>query len=234
MNFEIYCDESRPELLAAPSWRRQGLLMLGGLWLPEENRAALKAAIRQLREKHGCFGEAKWVAVSQKYLPFYLGLVDLFFQQPFDVLRFRCIAVDVARVDLLKYHANDQELGFYKFYYQLMHHWILDFNSYRVFMDVKTCRNPARLETLRQCLQNANLTSQVASIQSLPSREVALIQWTDLLLGATGATFNGGVTSSAKRAVIQQIEKHLRHPIQPTPKGEQKFNVFKIDLGGGW
>ena len=30
-------------------------------------------------------------------------------------------------VDLYKYHQNDQELGFYKFYYQVLHHWIFDF-----------------------------------------------------------------------------------------------------------
>jgi hypothetical protein len=234
MNFEIYCDESRPELLALPKETRAGFMMLGGLWLPETERGELKEAIQDLREEHRCFGEAKWVSVSDRYLPFYLGLVDLFFDRPSDVLRFRCLAVDATRVDLMTYHEDDQELGFYKFYYQLIHHWILDFNDYRIFLDMKTRRNPARLDTLQRCLQYTNLSSDIVSIQSLPSREVALIQWTDLLLGAAGAAFNGCVTSTAKRAVLSRIEEHLGRPIRPTPKAEPKFNIFKIDLAGGW
>lgn len=73
---------------------------------------------------------------------FYVELIDLFFAYG-DNLRFRCIAVDRTQLNLAL-HDNDGELGFYKFYYQLLHHWILDFNSYRIFCDVKSNRDPKR------------------------------------------------------------------------------------------
>jgi len=57
-------------------------------------------------------------------------------------MRFRCIAVDREQVNLAL-HQNDGELGFYKFYYQLLHHWILD-NEYRIFCDLKTNRGRRR------------------------------------------------------------------------------------------
>lgn len=96
---------------------------------------------------------------------------------------FRCIAVDRTQLNLAL-HDNDGELGFYKFYYQLLHHWILDFNAYRIFCDVKSNRDPKRLPVLARCLARANLTSSMDGIQSLPFHEVVLIQLCDLLLGA--------------------------------------------------
>ncbi len=67
MKFDVYCDESRPDLLSSSNPRAR-FMVIGSLWLPRETRGALKSAIH--------------------------------------------------------------ELGFYKFYDQLLHHWILDFNEY--------------------------------------------------------------------------------------------------------
>ena len=46
---------------------------------------------------------------------------------------------------------------------------------------------------------------------------------------------NGQVSGgSAKLAVLEHFEALRGRRIAPTYKGEQKFNVFKIDLRGGW
>ena len=41
-----------------------------------------------------------------------------------------------------------------------------------------------------------------------------------------------GTVTSAK--VIRTLEEGLGRPVRPTGRSEQKFNVFRIDLGGGW
>ncbi|MBN2412623.1 DUF3800 domain-containing protein [candidate division KSB1 bacterium] len=230
MKFEIYCDECRPELFT--SQRKSGFLSIGGLWLPAEERQNINNTIKSIKAKHNVWGEIKWNKVSSSKLNFYKAIVEFFFKNP--NLRFRTILVDSSRVDLLQFHENDAELGFYKFYYQLIHHWILDFNKYFIFVDKKTNRLPDRLTILKKVLNKSNLSSQIISIQSLPSNEVNLIQIVDLLTGAVNASFNQSHTSRAKIDLIHFIEKFIKHKISPTTKGEEKFNIFKINLQGGW
>jgi hypothetical protein len=99
-------------------------------------RGEIKARVGALRERHQAWGEIKWSKVSPNRGDFYVELIDLFFAYG-ENLRFRCIAVDRTQLDLAL-HDNDGELGFYKFYYQLLHHWILDFNAYRIFCDIRS------------------------------------------------------------------------------------------------
>lgn len=232
MKFEVYCDEAHPDLFTSEKPRGQ-FLMIGSLWLPADLRDEIKQKVLDLRQHHQAWGEIKWSKVSPNRQDFYLDLIDLFFSYGGN-LRFRCIAVDRREVDL-SLHENDGELGFYKFYYQLLHHWILDFNEYRIFCDAKSNRDPKRLPILLRCLTRANLSSEIQSIQSLPSREVVLIQLTDLLLGAVSSRLNGTLQQgAAKAAVIERLEAALGRNLAPTHKGEEKFNIFRIRLQGGW
>jgi hypothetical protein len=233
MKFEVYCDESRPDLFTSQK-RNARYLMIGSLWLPAGLRNEVKDKIKGLRQRHNTWGEIKWTKVSPSRLPFYLDLIDLFEAYGMD-MRFRCIAVDSNQVDM-NWHENDSELGFYKFYYQLLHHWILDFNEYRIFCDTKTNRDLTRLKVLHRCLNRANLSSRVSSIQALPSRQVVLIQLSDLLLGAASSRLNQTLQSgSPKEAVVQRLESHLGvTQLHATHRDEEKFNIFQIRLQGGW
>ena len=129
MKFEVYCDEANPDVLTSASPRAR-YLMIGSLWLPVELRDEIKSRVGALRQRHQAWGEIKWSKVSPNRRDFYVELIDLFVSYG-DNLRFRCIAVDRTQLNLAL-HDNDGELGFYKFYYQLLHHWILDFNEYRI------------------------------------------------------------------------------------------------------
>lgn len=231
MDFEIYCDESRQEYFYDRSGNGDRYVLIGGLWIEANERRDYKAKIRELRETHDVWGEFKWNRVSPSRQQFYLSLVRLFFEE---AMRFRCIVLATRQLDAVRFHNSDNELMFYKFYYQLLHHWILDFNSYRIFLDLKTNRLHSRIRTLERVLQNANLTSEILAIQALPSSQVDLLQLTDVLIGAVGYQFHKETTSTAKLAVIREIETHLGHPIQPTPRREQKFNIFRFRSGGGW
>ena len=233
MKFEVYCDESRPDLLCSKKPTAQ-YMVIGGLWLHVEERVRLKNDIHALRDKHKIGCEFKWQKVSPSRVEFYCALIDLFVAMG-DRLRFRCIAVDHEKVDLLRHHNNDQELGFYKFYYQMIHHWILDFNEYSIFCDFKSNRYGARMSELGRCLDYSNLSSEIINVQAIRSRESVLMQTADVLTGIAAARLNNNLNvGSAKWELVTHLERAMGKQIEPTVRSEHKFNVFKIDLAGGW
>lgn len=235
MEFEVYCDESQQDTFWSRSPHRAKFLLIGSLWLRAAKRGELKTSITALRRQYGFHKEVKWHGITRRHLPFHLALVDLFLMQGAE-LRFRCIAVEAEKVDMVRFHEQDAELGFYKFYYQLLKHWILDFNEYRVFCDEKTNREPNQLQVLQRTLDRSNITSAVSLVQALPSSEVALIQLCDLLLGAASARMNNNLhPGSAKESVVARLESRLgRDVLAPTRRSEHKFNIFRINLHGGW
>lgn len=231
MDFEIYCDESGLEALSEKTAHK--FMAIGGVWMPAEYRDEFKKSVNAIKEKHKVFGELKWGKLSPVYLELYKDLIDYFFST--ENLRSRVLLVEAIKVDHVKFNNADAELGFYKFYYQLLHHWILDFNNYEIFVDLKVNRDKGRIKTLDTKLDNANLTSIITQIQSLPSHQSLGIQFADFITGLVAAKVNGEITSEAKLALIAYIEEtYLHKPIAHTGKWEEKFNVFKINLQGGW
>jgi hypothetical protein len=233
MRFDVYCDENWPDLLSTKK-PQANYMVIGSLWLRRDDREEFKKAIHELRDKHKVGGEFKWNKVSASRLDFYKDLITWFIDQG-DNLRFRCIAVEQQKINLLKYHENDQELGFYKFYYQMLHHWIDDFNEYSIFCDFKTSKRRDRLPVLASCLSKANLSSTIKNVQATRSRESVLMQLVDVLTGAASARLNNNLNpKSAKDEVVNHIESLLGRDIKHTLKNKKKFNVFVIDLQGGW
>lgn len=233
MKIDVYCDEAYPELLSSTA-RQAKYLLIGSLWLKHEDRDQYKMAIHQLKDRHKIGGEFKWNKVSPSKLSFYQDLLHWFVAQE-DNLRFRCIAIDSTQVNLLKYHQNDQELGFYKFYYQVIHHWIHDCNEYQIFCDFKMNRRRDRLHVLKRCLDNANLSATIIAAQAVRSEESVLIQLSDLLVGIAAAKLNKKMTAgSAKAHLVKLLEQLLDRAITPTSLCEKKYNLFKINFRGVW
>ena len=233
MKFEVYCDESRPDLFASARPAAK-FMVIGSLWLQTVDRDEFKQAIHALRNKHKVGGEFKWQKASTSREQFYQEVLGTFLDLG-DRLRFRCIAVDHAKVNLVHFHNDDQELGFYKFYYQMLRHWLDDFNEYSVFCDCKRNRDPRRLEVLRRCLDNSVLSSTVSRVQAIRSDESVLTQLADVLTGLAAARLNESLRAgSAKDRLLQFFESRLKRRIRHTYKAEQKYNVFVIDLQGGW
>ncbi len=231
MKFEVYCDESGLEALSDKN--AHNYTAIGGIWMTSNYRDVFKSKVKEIKAKHNVFGELKWNKVSPKYLDLYKDILDYFFQS--QQLRFRAIVIDTSKVDNYKFSNNDVELGFYKFYYQLLHHWIFDFNNYSIFLDHKVNRDKNRLKDLKKALDLSNLTSSIPIVQALPSDESSAIQLADILTGLTNAKFNNKTTSDAKIELTRYIEEtYLGKGIRPTYKYEEKFNVFLINLNGGW
>ncbi|MDD4505844.1 MAG: DUF3800 domain-containing protein [Sulfurospirillaceae bacterium] len=230
MKLNVYCDETLPDLFTTKNSVDKKLL-IGSLWLEDALLNDVKNKIKTLRNKYNCWGEIKWAKVSKSKELFYLELIDLFFSYGMQ-MRFRCIAIDPKQINW-SFHGNDKELGFYKFYYFLLKHWIADFNEYSIYCDAKVNRNLSRLKTLHQVLENTNWNANINRVQALPSNEVVLIQMSDFLLGIASSKINNiAHTNSSKTKIIEYVENHLGHRICPTSGSENKFNVFNIQLGG--
>lgn len=231
MDFEVYCDESGLEALKHKEAHKY--LGIGGIWIPKEYRTTLKVELKKIQSKHNVKGEWKWKKVSPAYFELYKDIIDYFFSANY--IRFRVILIEANKVNNYHFHNNDAELSFYKFYYQLIKHWIFDFNEYYIFADLKENRNKGRLNELHKVLDNSNLLSGVKQVQGLPSQESLGIQLADILTGLVVSKFNNEHTGDAKKNLIKHVEEtHLKKAIAPTAKWEEKFNIFKINLQGGW
>jgi hypothetical protein len=229
MNFEVYCDESRTELFKHPL-DGENYVVIGGIWIKAEQREAHKAAIKTIRVDHDLYAEFKWNKVSSARVAFYRDLVRMFFEKE---IRFRALLLRADELDAVRFHQADNELMFYKFYYQLLHHWIVDFHNYRIFLDTKTNRLPDRVKTLGSCLSSSNLTSSL-EVQALPSDEVDLIQLADVLIGLVSYKFHRFQSSPAKLEVIQEAEGRLGRAITSTSRNESKFNIFRFRPREEW
>ncbi|MEI7422598.1 MAG: DUF3800 domain-containing protein [Prolixibacteraceae bacterium] len=232
MDIEVYCDESGIEALTRKDAHKY--IAIGGIWITADKRDALKTGLSVIKEKYNIKGEFKWNKLSPAYFNFYKEIVDYFLNSNF--IRFRVILIEAQKTSEFKFHNSDIELEFYKFYYQLLHHWILDFNNYSIFLDLKVNRNKKRLRDLHKVLINANLSSSINQVQGLPSEQSLGIQLADLFTGMVAAKFNGENTSKAKLDLISHVERTYfkGKSIAHTPKCEEKINVFVINLRGGW
>lgn len=233
-DYEIYCDESHPELfVAGPNSTITTHAAIGSVWLPASRREDIKSQVRVLRQHHGIWGEAKWTKVGSKSLAFYKDLVDVLLTD--SDIRFRSIIVEAQKLDLTRFHQDDPELGFYKFYYQVIHHWTTSEETARVFCDSKVNRDLTRLTTLRDVLNRKFQRPCIESIHAVASDQSSLIQLCDVLLGAVQAKFNkSNRGSKPKLELIRHVESRIGHPIGATVKAEKQFNVFKIQLSESW
>ena len=230
MKYEIYCDESCWEALYDKD--SHNYAAIGGVWIPADKRQEAKTLIVNLKKKYGLYGEIKWNHICPKSIEMYKELVRMFFDN--EQFRFRAICIKSADVNHDLFNAGNGELGFYKFYFQLIHHWMLMGNSYQIFLDYKTNGYQHRVQELGKILNNAS-TAELTKIQALPSEESVLIQLADVLTGAVASAFNNPtLTSDSKQSIRELIEKRLGHNIMGTPAGESKFNVFNINLRKDW
>lgn len=230
MKYEIYCDESCWEALYDKDSHQYAVI--GGVWIPAEKRQDVKARIADLKRKYGLFGEMKWNRICPGSVEMYKELIKYFFDD--EQIRFRAICIKASEVNHERFNAGNGELGFYKFYFQLIHHWMVMGNSYQVFVDYKTNGYQHRVKELGSILNNAS-TAVLTQIQALPSEESVLIQLADVLTGAVASSFNNqGKKSAAKQCIRELIEKRLGHGIKGTSLGETKFNVFNINLRKDW
>lgn len=222
--YNVYCDESRHT--SDPSDR---YMVIGAVSIPREQKRAVVAQIHKLRAIHATQGEFGWKRLSPNKASFYWAVLDLFLGSP--DLQFRCVVADRQALDDETYNAGDQELGFYKLYYQMLVHWLSPQCKYSIYLDLQITREKGRFATLRDILRR-RLTgrAQVVSLEPAESSELELMQLADLLIGAVGYAWNERDASPVKVDFVEAVAAGLgrRTLAVSTVPAESKFNVFSF------
>jgi hypothetical protein len=229
MDYTVYCDESRHDGAHAHQY-----MAIGGLWIEAGEAEKLAGCFEQLRLRDPFTREVKWSRTKPMTLSLHTKVIDLFFD--FQPASFRAIVVDQSRVDLARYHQGDNELGFYKFYYEMLEKWILPGNRYEILLDHKENRDPERYPTMRKILHNraAKVGARIEGLDTVRSDEEPGVQICDLLTGAIAAACCEDLRPDSPKA---QLAAHIARRAgflslknsSLSPKFS-KFNVFRIEL----
>ena len=227
MKYEVYCDESCLEAIFDKEAHQYAAI--GGVWIPAEARTEVKGKLNEIKRKYGYWGELKWNKVTNKTLEMYKEIIEYFFNSY--KIRFRAIIIKSSDIDNEHFNNSSGEIGFYKFYYQLIQKWLYDDNEYYCFLDHKINGNRKRLKEFHKIL-NYITNAKVNNVQAIHSHESVIIQMADVLTGLVSAKYNDEITQDAKKGLISFVESILGKEITATSKGEQKFNIFRINLKG--
>ena len=208
-------------------------MAIGGLWIPREEKPRVTRQIQITRHATGALGEIKWSKTSQRYLAAYKRLIDVFFEEPH--ARYRVIVVDHSKVDVDKYHDGDRELGFYKFYYEMIEKWIEPRNEYLILLDFKQNHGSDRYKNLRYHLERKTRgRAWISDLTVIDSASAPLGQLCDLLTGAVAAACCSDLRAGSAKA---ELAAYIAHKIgwsslrvsSPSP-AVCKFNIFRIQL----
>ncbi|HEY4515096.1 MAG TPA: DUF3800 domain-containing protein [Candidatus Paceibacterota bacterium] len=221
--FNIYCDESsidNPKSI---------MMVIGALFIERSIVPEIKEKIKEIRQKHGVNGELKWVKTSNKVLPFYEELFSYLFSMDGTKVTFRCIVIDKSQVNYEKYHQQDKELAFYKFYYQLLKRRLKE-DAYYIFLDFRPSKNKNSVRRLGEFL--GMFSRGIKHIQAYQSHENVFIQVADVLSGAVSFSRNTPDGGEAKQKLTKIISKSIKKKDLNFGSSfwEDKFNIFCIDL----
>ncbi|MBK1789860.1 DUF3800 domain-containing protein [Persicirhabdus sediminis] len=225
LNYTIYCDESRHD-----SGSSDGYMTIGGIWVPTAQKSKLLKGLRALYSEHSIGAEVKWSKTSRLMLGSYKALIDYYFENP---IHFRCIIIDKKQIKYDEFQGGDDELGFYKFYYEMLIKWLELPGEHSVLLDFKKNKVFDRYKVLKRCI-DAKLAhgSKLKSLNVINSQDSPLAQIADLLTGATAAKWSGVQSDSPKADLIQYIEEKRGYSLTSTDSSPalSKLNLFKIQL----
>ena len=220
-HINIYCDESRHT-----SNPEDPYMVIGALSCPREQKEDISRKINLLRKKYDTWREFGWKTLSPSRRDFYWALIDLFRNEE---LAFRCLVVDRNILDHAKYNLGDEELGFYKLYYQMLVHWLKPACAYHIYLDWQQNKEQRRFHDLRDILSlKLSGKAKIACLEPVSSHYISHIQLADLLIGAVGYAWNGRAGSPAKVEFCRDLAfaVGLSDLKTSTPLMAEKFNIF--------
>jgi hypothetical protein len=222
--FNVYCDESRVENPDS-AW-----MVIGALIIPRRLKDKIIGDIKVIRKKHPFPFEIKWTKTSSRFIEFYREIINYFISR--QEMKFRCILVNKRELDYTKYHDDDRELAFFKFYYLMLKPKLLDYNHYYIFIDKKPTRDKNRARALHAFLDSHILLHKencsIEHFQPYPSYENDLLQLADYFTGLTAYAVNTSPNKSVKFRLAEYLRKKLGMTSFLTTSllTEEKFNIF--------
>jgi hypothetical protein len=223
--YNVYCDES-----SHLENDHKRVMVLGAIWCPLDKVHEISMRLREIKSRHGLPLDfaAKWTKISPAKTQFYLDILDYFFDD--DDLHFRALIIpDKTK---LRHRDFDQthDDWYYKMYFELLKGVLDPKASYRIYIDIKDSRSEKKIRTLHDFLcahVQDHKRKIVGRVQSVRSREVAILQLADLLIGALNYANSGNTGSSGKTAVVQRLAARSNYDVtRSTLPRESKVNLF--------
>lgn len=226
--YNIYCDES-----CHLENDRKPIMAIAAIWCPLNKTKEISKQIRDIKAQYGLSQnfEVKWTKVSPAKIQFYQAIVDYFFNQP--DLHFRIILMKKATLNHQE-HMQTHDDWYYKMCFRLLEQ-IIDPNArYRIYIDIKDTRSETQCKKLKEYLRNKNYDRTgdiIERIQQIKSKESAIMQLTDLLMGAVRYFIEPNIIEKPKSAAKNNIIKHIisrsgKSLLENTWPKESKFNIF--------
>jgi len=221
----IYCDESRVE---NPDSQ---YMVIGALFIPRNQKKIVESTVREICQEFHFKHEIKWTKTGNKFFDFYQRLIDYFILN--DDMKYRCIVVDKKVIDYERFHNNDEELAFFKFYYLMLKQRLMDRKQYYVFLDKKPTRDQNRARALHSYLKSFILLCRQACsikhLQAYHSHDILLLQIADYLTGLVAYNINNLDEQDTNKSKIANFLKHKLNKetfLVSSALSEEKFNCF--------
>ena len=228
--FNIYCDESC-HLESSNITPENRFMVLGGVSCPNNIKDEVFKRIKGIKKDNGLshLSEMKWTKVAKGKLNAYKDLINYFFDYP--DLSFRAVVIDKEQLNHNNFGQNHDQF-YYKMYWQMLE-WLIEPNSkYHIYLDIKDTQGVEKVKKLQEVLCNSRHDFDrdiIARVQEVRSHEIAIMQLTDLLIGAISYAnrYPDGGKSEAKEAIIDLIRKRSGVTLKSSTLLEaKKFNIF--------
>jgi len=223
-------------------------MILAGIRLRAIREPGIRAMFDDYRDLYAMHAELKWGKVSTKKLGEYKRFLDYFLTlNTADQVHFKCIVLDTHQFDHRRFNAGNAEIGFYKFYYQLLLHCFGGPDCspttparFIVFLDHRTSR--FSLGELRRIL-NYGMASKFGigsnpfvAITPLDSKTSVFIQVVDVIAGAVGYHWNQLHLVPGASKERCQLAAYLAHRLgfkdlaTETAYSMKRFKIWKMRL----
>ncbi len=223
--YNVYCDES-----CHLENDNQSAMVLGAIWCPIEKRQDITECLKLIKKRHGLSSsfELKWTKVSTSKLPFYLDMIDYFFDC--NDLHFRGLVVsDKTQLDHERYKQNHDD-WYYKMYFIMLKAIFDPQSHYRVYIDIKDTLGHEKVTKLHDVLCNNAYDfshQMIERVQRIHSHDAEQLQLADLLIGALSYLHRGLQDNAAKLALIERIKERSGYSlVKNTMLRENKFNLM--------
>jgi len=223
--YNIYCDES-----SHLENDHQNVMVLGAVWCRLEKASEISMRLREIKERNGLksYFEVKWTKISPAKEQFYLDILDYFFDD--DDLHFRALVIpDKSKLRHQAFFQTHDD-WYYKMYFSMLKTILEPQATYRIYLDIKDTRSEKKIRKLHEFLCNHVQDFErriVERLQSVRSHEVAILQLTDLLIGAVNYANRNLQTSEAKNKLVRRLRERSRYELtRSTLPRESKVNIF--------
>lgn len=223
--YNMYCDES-----CHLEHDNSDVMVLGTIYCEKSQVHKINTDIKKIKLKHNLSSnfEIKWTKISNTQLDFYKELISYFFDNPY--LKFRgVIAKDKHNLNHEEFNQTHDE-WYYKMYYFLLREPVHYGNVYNIYLDIKDTNGGQKKNKLQEIL-NGTLydfaQTTVKKIQLVQSKEINILQLTDLLIGCLEYENRNLNTSTGKLKIVQLLKELSSYNLSSsTAKSTEKFNIF--------